>query len=282
MIVLYTCDHIFSIFTTNMLIDLLNTSGKKVLVRNVQSRTNSHFVVPPPKKYSNHFYGDLRRFFLKNQVDLQPQIKAEFNNGLRPISLSRETNLLRVELIENVNDIDLSVPESDFTSHVSVRFHQIFNKTQVQKMNDKGVSYNIHGGLLPQYPGLMIPYHAYSNAEGSHGWSVHYLTPNIDAGKVAFSRSVNFCDHHSVFGLEYALAKRVSLEMAEFLNGKAYIQDTLIENTQIKYHRNLSADSFSKIEGKLPIITKNDIVDLYIPEKTNQLWEEYLKNLDEI
>lgn len=278
MIVLYTCDQIFSIFTTNMLIDLLNASGKKVLVRNVGSHTNCHFVVPPPKQYTNHFYGDLRRFFLNNQVYMRPEFKVEFNRGLRPISLIRETDLLKIELIENVNEIDLTVPDSDFTVHISVRFHQIFNQIQVQKMNNMGISYNIHGGALPKYPGLMIPYHAHSNAEVSHGWSVHHLTPNIDAGKVIFSRSVNFCDHHSVFGLEYALAKKVSVEMAGFLNNKACIQNLPIEDTQMKCHRNLSADLFSKMEGEFPIISKRDMVDLYVPEKTDEIWEEYLRD----
>jgi phosphoribosylglycinamide formyltransferase-1 len=44
--------------------------------------------------------------------------------------------------------------------------------------------FNIHPSLLPKYPGLHTYKRALDNKDEYHGASVHYVTADLDAGKV--------------------------------------------------------------------------------------------------
>ena len=48
-------------------------------------------------------------------------------------------------------------------------------------------SFNLHPGPLPRYAGLDVPSWAIYNRETQHGSTLHWLTPQIDGGPVAYS-----------------------------------------------------------------------------------------------
>ena len=48
-------------------------------------------------------------------------------------------------------------------------------------------SFNLHPGPLPRYAGLDVPSWAIYNRETKHGSTLHWLTPQIDGGPVAYS-----------------------------------------------------------------------------------------------
>ena len=50
-------------------------------------------------------------------------------------------------------------------------------------------SFNLHPGPLPDYAGLNVPSWAIYNGETSHGATLHWMAPEVDAGPVAFSAS---------------------------------------------------------------------------------------------
>ncbi len=50
-------------------------------------------------------------------------------------------------------------------------------------------SFNLHPGPLPDYAGLNVPSWAIYNGETSHGVTLHWMAPEVDAGPVAFSAS---------------------------------------------------------------------------------------------
>lgn len=50
-------------------------------------------------------------------------------------------------------------------------------------------SFNLHPGPLPEYAGLNAPSWAILNGEQRHGVTVHWMTPEIDAGAIAYDTS---------------------------------------------------------------------------------------------
>ncbi|MGH3996013.1 MAG: methionyl-tRNA formyltransferase, partial [Pseudonocardiaceae bacterium] len=50
-------------------------------------------------------------------------------------------------------------------------------------------SFNLHPGPLPEYAGLNVPSWAIYHGETSHGVTLHWMAPRVDAGPIAFSAS---------------------------------------------------------------------------------------------
>lgn len=80
---------------------------------------------------------------------------------------------------------------------------------------------NIHPSLLPAYPGLDTHRRVIEAGEVEHGTTVHYVTPELDAGPVIAQKSllVDKADdesslQHRVQALEYDLYWRVIAKIA--------------------------------------------------------------------
>ncbi|GMR21029.1 MAG: phosphoribosylglycinamide formyltransferase [Gammaproteobacteria bacterium] len=54
----------------------------------------------------------------------------------------------------------------------------------------EGRMINIHPSLLPSYPGLNTHARALENKETQHGATVHFVTPEVDAGPLIIQRAV--------------------------------------------------------------------------------------------
>src|SRR2546426_7173650 len=46
--------------------------------------------------------------------------------------------------------------------------------------------FNLHPGPLPKYAGLNVPSWAVYYGEAQHGATIHWMTPEVDAGPIAF------------------------------------------------------------------------------------------------
>jgi len=62
-------------------------------------------------------------------------------------------------------------------------------------------AWNMHPGPLPQYAGLNVPSWAIYNGETRHAVTVHEMTPQIDAGTVAYESWFPIEDHDNGFSL---------------------------------------------------------------------------------
>jgi methionyl-tRNA formyltransferase len=50
---------------------------------------------------------------------------------------------------------------------------------------------NLHTGVLPQYRGVKSEFWAIANRDHAHiGWTVHYMTPRLDAGDIVLSGTI--------------------------------------------------------------------------------------------
>ena len=85
-------------------------------------------------------------------------------------------------------------------------FIQILSKNFIKKF--KGKIVNIHPSLLPKYKGLNTHKRALKNKEKFAGCTVHYVTTNLDSGKIILQKKVKIKKKDTVNSLEKKILKK--------------------------------------------------------------------------
>ncbi|MCD8562931.1 MAG: hypothetical protein LRY54_02535 [Alphaproteobacteria bacterium] len=67
---------------------------------------------------------------------------------------------------------------------IALRSLQIFEQPLIDFFQERGFLWNLHGGILPQYRGLLIPVWAKANNEQEYGWTMHHIAAKIDQGNI--------------------------------------------------------------------------------------------------
>jgi UDP-4-amino-4-deoxy-L-arabinose formyltransferase/UDP-glucuronic acid dehydrogenase (UDP-4-keto-hexauronic acid decarboxylating) len=68
-------------------------------------------------------------------------------------------------------------------------------------------AFNFHPGPLPDYAGLNAPSWALFNGETSHGVTVHWMVPTIDAGPIAYQATFPVVDQDTCATVSFKCAK---------------------------------------------------------------------------
>ncbi|MGH3611798.1 MAG: methionyl-tRNA formyltransferase [Pseudonocardia sp.] len=68
--------------------------------------------------------------------------------------------------------------------------------------------FNLHPGPLPEYAGMNVVSWALYNGETSHGVTVHWMAPRVDAGPVAFRDSFPLTDTDTALSVAATCARR--------------------------------------------------------------------------
>ncbi|MCV2402307.1 phosphoribosylglycinamide formyltransferase [Marinomonas sp. C2222] len=114
----------------------------------------------------------------------------------------------------------------------------------------EGKMLNIHPSLLPKYKGLDTHQRAIDNNEKEHGVSVHFVSPELDAGAVILQASTAIEEGetaeslaakvHSLEHIIYPLSvKWFSENRLSYESGKAYFDSSPLPETGIRYHNDL-------------------------------------------
>ena len=82
-------------------------------------------------------------------------------------------------------------------------FMKILSKNFIEKFDGKII--NIHPSLLPKYKGLNTHERALSNKDKFSGCTVHYVTKNLDSGKIVMQKKVRIYSRDN----SISLAKRI-------------------------------------------------------------------------
>ncbi|WP_421853940.1 phosphoribosylglycinamide formyltransferase [Marinomonas sp.] len=115
----------------------------------------------------------------------------------------------------------------------------------------EGRMLNIHPSLLPKYKGLNTHQRAIDAAEKEHGVSVHFVSPELDAGSVILQASTEIAEEdtaeslakkvHSLEHIIYPLAvKWFSEERLTFQEGIALFDKKALPESGILYNQALS------------------------------------------
>lgn len=96
---------------------------------------------------------------------------------------------LDFEIVANVNDpvfLGRMLSDASIIGAYSIRNYQVFHELflEIFKSKQNGFAWNMHSGLLPQYKGVYIPYHAIENNEKVYGWTLHDIDRKIDTGPI--------------------------------------------------------------------------------------------------
>ena len=85
-------------------------------------------------------------------------------------------------------------------------FMKILSKNFIRKF--KGKIVNIHPSLLPKYKGLNTHKRALKNKEKFAGCTVHYVTNELDSGKIIFQKKVKLKKNDTVNSLKKKVLKK--------------------------------------------------------------------------
>lgn len=114
----------------------------------------------------------------------------------------------------------------------------------------EGRMLNIHPSLLPKYKGLDTHQRAIDNNDREHGVSVHFVSPELDAGAVVLQASTEIEEGETadslatkVHALEHIIyplsVKWFSENRLSYESGKAYFDCSPLSETGIRYHNDL-------------------------------------------
>ena len=85
-------------------------------------------------------------------------------------------------------------------------FMKILSKNFIKKF--KGKIINIHPSLLPKYKGLNTHVRVIKNKEKFSGCTVHFVTSELDAGKIIMQKKVKITAKDSAFSLKKKILKK--------------------------------------------------------------------------
>ncbi len=183
---LFVCHDLIGLLILNRLVPALCAQGWRPCVFNTTNKRNRQFKVPPPA---------IPSFFGAGIVHdgLLPYLDAgrRCHLGAAPITeaysykeLSARFDLLYQEQ-DDINDPEFYnkiLDDHTYAGAISIRFLQIFEKPLIDLFSKKGFFWNLHGGILPDYKGLLIPYRVLQNNEEDYGWTLHHMDYGLDEG----------------------------------------------------------------------------------------------------
>ena len=96
---------------------------------------------------------------------------------------------LDYEIVPDVNDpsfVSRIAADKNIVGSHSTRILQIFHEPLLAAFEEKknGFVWNTHTGLLPQYKGVHVPYHAIEDGQKVYGWTLHKKERGIDTGEI--------------------------------------------------------------------------------------------------
>jgi len=162
---------------------------------------------------------------------------------------------LAVGDVNNSYELDEVIEQREIEAAISIRFNQIFSSALIEKINENGFFWNIHGGLLPEYRGLMSLYRAVQQNQKEVGWTVHEIDNNIDSGDIVDIVKVNYMSNSAMTILDYEIElskivpDRIIHNILNKLKGeKISASENLNELGQ--YYSNLSDEEVRRLKGQ--------------------------------
>lgn len=189
-VALFVCYDLIGLFFLNDLIPKLIAYGWEPIIFNTGSKRNRKVRVQPPHDVS--FYGaGIVGNALIPFLDSHETLKDELGNPIKNLcySFKQIAELYHLDYYDiqdvNAQDLrDLINHDDRFIGGISIRFLQLFDQDIVDLILKKGFFLNLHGGILPNYKGLLIPYRAIYRGDKEYGWTLHQMAKDIDAGDI--------------------------------------------------------------------------------------------------
>ena len=115
-------------------------------------------------------------------------------------------------------------------------FDQIFSSATIDCFEQL---VNFHPSLLPYYRGPVPSYWCLKNEEQETGYTLHRLTPQIDAGAILFQERIAITTGDTEQSLDQKIAKKASALLLPWLQHvvqKEYWKPVVLEASKIYRH----------------------------------------------
>lgn len=151
-----------------------------------EHKSSSKALLPELKRF-----GYLDRGILTDAVYPYIESKRIYAPNRSPNMIAQDHGL-RIESVPDVNDpafVESLANEENLMVAVSIRCFQIFKPPIIEAMNKKGQFLNLHPGILPEYRGVMSAFRTMAANEKQHGWTLHKVEKEIDAGEILWVKA---------------------------------------------------------------------------------------------
>lgn len=193
---LFVCCDLIGIQIVNALVPIMLQLGISPVIYDSGMNKNRKFKIPAPPQISFYGVSILHEKIIPFLEEKGPLVDSR-GNPLAGVSYTYRqlAALYKLEYheITDVNElafIDAIKIDDDLLGAISLRFLQIFDAEIINAFQEKAFFWNLHGGILPEYKGLLIPYRAIENNERDYGWTLHDMAGGIDTGDIILKRTM--------------------------------------------------------------------------------------------
>ncbi len=247
MIVLFACDFLPSVFAVNHIVNGLKPVADRIIVVRSPTTPVKHKVPAPPEYgfWCFELYQEVIQPMLAYGGDDHGQVRT-----LESLQASSEVEL--VDVGENLEEVGLALSSNaEFRGAVAVRFNRLFGGDFVNTLRGKGFFWNIHGGRIPSYRGLMNIYHMALHNEAELGWSLQELVADVDRGDLLQYCSIRSSGEPAILATELKLAKGMSgIVCARIAFGHTEFQTHRHNQDGGRYYSNLDPDELAALRKK--------------------------------
>ena len=176
----------------------------------------------------------------KKKIDGEISCVISNNSQAYGIERAKKLNLKSIIVDHNLfNDrsefddqIDKILVEEKIELVVLAGFMIILEK----KITDKyfGRMINLHPSLLPLYPGLNTHKKVIKNKDNKHGISIHYVSPELDAGPIIAQGSIEVKKNETAEDLQKRIHKIEHILLPEVIN-EICIGNIFLSNNSVKF-----------------------------------------------
>ncbi|MGH1376664.1 MAG: formyltransferase family protein [Alphaproteobacteria bacterium] len=110
-----------------------------------------------------------------------------------------EMHRINVVDVTDVNHQSFIDEMDSFDGAINVRGLTIFEPPLVDALSGDKFFYNLHPGLLPEYKGLLTPFHSALDGEKTVGQSLHKIDNGIDTGDIVMRKEIPFNPQQPIF-----------------------------------------------------------------------------------
>ena len=150
-----------------------------------------------------------------------PRGRAWYKRLIRTIKLQWNLRSYRsnctVRVVEDVNSGEFVETVPQGAIGIISGFNQIFRRDLIARFSD---IVNFHPSILPWYRGAIPSYWAIRNGERQSGYTLHAVTPKVDAGKILFQEYVDIAEEDDERSLDTKISLIASHAMNAYLDAK--------------------------------------------------------------
>ena len=177
-----------------------------------------------------------------NKKKIDGEISCVISNNPEAYGIERAKNLnLKTIIVDHNlfndrsefdNQIDKILVEEKIELIVLAGFMRILEK----KITDKyfGRMINLHPSLLPLYPGLNTHKKVIKNKDNKHGISIHYVSPELDAGPIIAQGSIEVKENETAEDLQKRIHKIEHILLPEVIN-EICIGNIFLNNNSVEF-----------------------------------------------